>query len=214
MSAAPAAEHWAILGGTFDPIHIGHLRIALQLQDAGFDRILLMPNHIPPHRPNPGASSSQRLRMLQLAIEGLDGIEICDLELQRQESSYTVVTLEQLHQLYPQHRFTWVTGTDAWLGMDRWHRAASIPELANLLVITRPGQQPPMPTWQQQQLQQREVDLPALLQSPNGAICRHNWPGLDISASAIRHAIQSGNNIRFLVPDSVLEYLQQQQLYR
>ncbi|MCY0964248.1 nicotinate-nucleotide adenylyltransferase [Parathalassolituus penaei] len=204
----------AILGGTFDPVHVGHLRVALQLRDAGFDRVILMPNHIPPHRPAPIANTPQRLQMLELAAAGLDGIEVSDLEVSRPESSYSVVTLETLRSQHPEAAFCWVVGTDAWLGFDRWHRADDILELANLLVINRPGEHPRQPAWQQQQLEQRACDLATLLQSPAGRICQLDWPGLDISATALRQAIRQGDNIQFLTPEPVLDYIQHQQLYR
>ncbi|WP_221800101.1 nicotinate-nucleotide adenylyltransferase [Oceanobacter mangrovi] len=214
----PQAEqirgHWAILGGTFDPVHIGHLRIALQLRDAGFERVLMMPNRIPPHRPAPQATTEQRLAMLQRATAGLDGIEVSDIELQRPECSYSAITLEVLQQEHPGIHFTWVLGTDAWFSFDRWHRCDDILALANLLVISRPGDRQPQAPWQYQQWLARQSSLEELLHSPAGRICQHTLPGLDISATGLRRAIAKGENIRFLTPDSVLDYLTQQQLYR
>lgn len=212
--SASQQPHWAILGGTFDPVHIGHLRIALQLRGAGFDRVLMMPNRIPPHRPSPQASTEQRLAMLRLATQDLDGIEISDIELRRDDCSYSAITLENLHQEHPNTRFTWAMGTDAWIGFDRWFRADQILEMANLLVINRPGERQTMAHWQQQQWLNRQAEPGELLSSQAGRICQQTWPGLDISATGLRHAIQQGDNIKFLTPDPVLEYLIQQQLYR
>ncbi|MDP2506581.1 nicotinate-nucleotide adenylyltransferase [Oceanobacter sp. 4_MG-2023] len=212
--AAARAAPWAILGGTFDPVHIGHLRIALQLRDAGFERVLLMPNRIPPHRPSPRASSSQRLAMLNLATSDLDGVEVSDIELQRPECSYSVITLEWLRTLYPAISFTWAMGTDAWLSFDRWHRCDDILDLANLMVISRPGERQPVAPWQQQQWLARQASITDLLASPAGRICQQAWPGLDISASGLRRGIAEGENVRFLTPDPVLDYLTQHQLYR
>lgn len=214
MPLHSSAQHWAILGGTFDPVHIGHLRVALQLRDAGFSRVILMPNRIPPHRPAPLASTEQRLAMLALATTGLDGIEVSDLEVTRAEYSYSVITLETLRASNPETALSWVMGTDAWLGFDRWHRADDILNLANLLVITRPGENRPQPQWQQQQLNVRGASLATLLHSPAGSICQHRWPGLDISATALRQAIRQEENIQFLTPEPVLDYIQHQQLYR
>ncbi len=215
MTAASApSAHWAILGGTFDPVHVGHLRIALQLRDAGFDKVLLMPNRIPPHRPSPQASSEQRLAMLQLATAGLDGIDVSDIELQRPECSYSAITLEVLRQEHPGVSFTWAMGTDAWFSFDRWHRCDDILRMANLLVISRPGDSQPLAPWQSQQWHKRRATLEELLASDHGSICQQTLPGLDISATGLRKALSKGDNVRFLTPDSVLEYLTQQQLYR
>ncbi|MBM94455.1 MAG: nicotinic acid mononucleotide adenylyltransferase [Oceanospirillaceae bacterium] len=212
--ATSRQAHWAILGGTFDPVHIGHLRIALQLRGAGFDRVLMMPNRIPPHRPSPQASTEQRLDMLRLATQDLDGIEISDIELRRDDCSYSAITLEHLKEEQTDTAFTWAMGTDAWISFDRWFRAEDILKLANLLVINRPGERQTMAHWQQQQWLNRQASLEELLTSSAGRICQQTWPGLDISATGLRHAIEQGDNIQFLTPDSVLEYLNQHQLYR
>jgi len=205
--------HWALLGGTFDPIHIGHLRIATQLRDLGFERVLLIPNRIPPHRPQPQANGQQRLAMLTLACAQLDGVDASDIELQRDDYSYSAITVKALNEQHPQIRFTWVMGQDAWQGFEHWHQPLELLDQANLLVVSRPGLQNTS-HWQEQQLEQRQCDIGALLASSAGSICLHTLPELDISASYLRRAIKRGDNIDFLVPDAVQEYLNQQQLYR
>lgn len=208
-------RHWAILGGTFDPVHIGHLRIALQLRDAGFERVLLIPNRIPPHRPQPQASAEQRLAMLTLACASLDGIEPCAIELERSEYSYSAITVAQLTQRHPDIAFTWVLGHDAWQGFEHWHQPLSLLEQANLLIINRPTDAPASPShWQQQQWQQRGCNLTELWQAPQGKIAQVQWPELDISASDLRQALKRGDNVTFLTPDAVLEYISLQSLYR
>ncbi|MFC3680385.1 nicotinate (nicotinamide) nucleotide adenylyltransferase [Bacterioplanoides pacificum] len=204
---------WALLGGTFDPIHIGHLRIAAHLRDLGFDKVLLIPNRIPPHRPQPQADGEQRLQMLTLACVPLDGVEPCAVELQRDDYSYSAITVAALNEQYPDVRFTWVMGQDAWQGFEHWHLPLELLQQANLLVVSRPGLQNTS-HWQEQQLELRQTDIRGLLQSDAGAICLHPLPELDISASYLRRAIKQGDNVTFLVPDAVLEYLNQHQLYR
>jgi len=204
---------WALLGGTFDPIHIGHLRIAAHLRDLGFDKVLLIPNRIPPHRPQPQANGEQRLQMLMLACASLDGVEPCAVELQRDDYSYSAITVAALNEQYPDVRFTWVMGQDAWQGFEHWHLPLELLQQANLLVVSRPGLQNTS-HWQEQQLELRQTDIRGLLQSDAGAICLHPLPELDISASYLRRAIKQGDNVTFLVPDAVLEYLNQHQLYR
>lgn len=210
--SANNSQHWAILGGTFDPIHIGHLRIALQLRDLGFDKVLLIPNNTPPHRPQPQASAEQRLAMLNLACAELEGITIESIELERSEPSYSTVTLNQLQQRYPNTAFTWVLGSDAWQGFEHWHEPLVFLQQANLLVVSRPGEQH-VSQWQQQQLAQRECTNQQLFLAKQGKISFIHWPELDISASGLRQALKQGDNIRFLTPDSVLAYIQQQKLY-
>lgn len=214
------SKRLAILGGTFDPVHIGHLRIALRLKDAGFDQVLLLPNRHPPHRDSPQATPGQRLSMLELATKDLPGITVCDLELKREDLSYSYITLQEMTEIYAEYSLTWVMGTDAWLGFHRWFRCNDILELVNLLVIHRPDQKNPdasqarMPFWQREQLQQRSSNLNELLSARQGSICQLSWPGLDISASDLRRSLAAGENIRFLIPDRVLAYLQQQKLYQ
>ncbi|KZZ41955.1 hypothetical protein A3759_14585 [Thalassolituus sp. HI0120] len=211
-------NRWALLGGTFDPIHIGHLRIAAQLRDLGFSKVLLIPNRIPPHRPQPQASGGQRLQMVSLGCESLTGVEPCAIELQRDDLSYSAVTVSALKQQHPEVQFTWVIGDDAWQGFEFWHQPLELLQLANLLVVSRPeldsAQQSNASDWQQQQLSQRQSDITQLLAAEHGRICLKALPELDISASYLRQAIKQGDNIRFLVPDAVLEYLNQHQLYR
>src|SRR5690554_7577031 len=101
MAKSANNPHWALLGGTFDPIHIGHLRIAIQLREMGFDKVLLIPNRIPPHRPQPQANGEHRLAMLKLSCEDLSGVVACDIELEREELSYSAITVKALRETYP-----------------------------------------------------------------------------------------------------------------
>lgn len=205
--------HWALLGGTFDPIHIGHLRIAIQLRELGFDKVLLIPNRIPPHRPQPQASSEHRLKMLELSCAPLDGIEPCAIELEREELSYSAVTVAALNELYPKVHFTWVMGQDAWQGFEHWHQPLELLEQANLLVVSRPGH---MNTshWQEQQLEHRQRPLSDILTQDHGYICLQHMPELDISASYLRQALKQGENALFLTPKAVLAYINEHQLYQ
>ena len=220
VSISDATGRWALLGGTFDPIHIGHLRIAAQLRDLGFDKVLLIPNRIPPHRPQPQANGEQRLQMLSLACRELDGVEACDIELLRDDYSYSAITVAALKAQYPRVSFTWVMGQDAWQGFEHWHQPLELLEQANLLVVSRPPDTSDVETeqntshWQEQQLELRQRSISQLLDSESGTICLQPLPELDISASYLRRAIKQGHNIHFLVPDAVLDFLNQQQLYR
>lgn len=203
----------AILGGTFDPIHIGHLRVAVRLRDSGFDKVLLVPNRVPPHRAQPQASGDDRLNMLQLSLTGLNGIEASDIELTQDGTSYSARTVEQLRTQYPDAALTWVMGNDAWNGFDRWHKPEQVLANANILVISRPGEEARDDAWLGQLRQEKSCTLNELQHSPHGRVCHQAWPELDISASDLRQAIKQGDNIAFLTPQPVLEYIQKHHLY-
>lgn len=204
----------ALLGGTFDPVHIGHLRIAVRLRELGFERVVMIPNNVPPHREQPIASGAARLAMLNLAIADLGGIETSEIELQRAEPSYSAATVETLHRLWPQACLTWVMGNDAWNGFDRWHQPERLLKHANVLVVSRPGDSARSDGWLGEITQKNAGNTDTLLSSSGGKICHLHWPELDISASDLRRAIKQGDNIVFLTPTQVQKYIKQHQLYR
>lgn len=211
--ALPERGRCAILGGTFDPVHIGHLRLAIRLREVGFDHVVMMPNKTPPHKPEPHASAEYRLAMLRVATSQLEHIHASDFELQRSGTSYTVETLQALKHTYPNTHFSWVVGWDAWQGLPSWHRALELFDLANLVVINRPCDDNPSSLWRQQQ-QKRVCALSKLMRTSHGCISMLQSPELDISATGLRSAIARGDNIDFLTPDGVVDYINSHQLYR
>ena len=198
-------KHIALLGGTFDPIHIGHLRMAVELRLAGFDEVRLIPNSVPPHRPQPKASAQHRLNMAQLACEnlaqqGMTGIIADDIELKRDQPSYSVATLEQLRQILPKNTaLSWVIGDDAWESIHRWHRINEF-----FSVDTLQGQ------W----LKQHATELDNLIECTHGKLIRLNWRLLDVSATYLRSLLAQGNGAQLLTPDVVLNYIAEYQLYK
>ncbi len=133
-----------ILGGTFDPIHHGHLRCAQELlQDLPLDEVRLVPCRIPPHRDTPQASAEQRLRMLKAALDGAPGLTVDDRELSREGPSYTVDTLHSLRAEFGATPLCLIVGMDAFNGLDRWHRWQELIGLAHIVVAHRPGWLPP-----------------------------------------------------------------------
>lgn len=214
-------KHIAILGGTFDPIHIGHLRMAVELRLAGFDEVRLIPNNVPPHREQPKASAEHRLTMVQLACEnlaqqGMKGIIADAIELKRDQPSYSVATLEELRQqLPPNTRLSWVIGDDAWETVHRWHRIDDFLSLANLVIINRGHEnQFPYTTLQGQWLKQHATELDNLLECANGKLIRLNWRLLDVSATYLRSLLARGQGAQLLTPDTVLKYIAEYQLYK
>ncbi|KAA1173159.1 nicotinate-nucleotide adenylyltransferase [Marinobacter salinexigens] len=205
-----------IYGGTFDPIHHGHLRLALELSDRlGVPRIHLVPCHIPPHRGETGASSAQRLRLLELAIAGESQLAIDSRELDRAGASYTADTLRQLRrEVGEDEPLVMVVGTDAFAGFDRWRDWQQIPGLAHIVVVRRPG--PPLdPSGKPARLlaERAAEDVSALYGKPGGLILELDPPLLDISATGIRERIGEGRSPRYLIPDPVWDEIRRMGLY-
>ena len=214
-------KHIAILGGTFDPIHIGHLRMAVELRLAGFDEVRLIPNNVPPHREQPKASAEHRLTMVKLASDklsqqGMTGIIADDIELKRDQPSYSVATLELLRQVLPDDiKLSWVIGDDAWEFIDSWHRVDELLGLSNLVIINRGhDNQFPDTSLQGQWLKQHATELDNLLECRNGKLIRLNWRLLDVSATYLRSLLAQGQGAQLLTPDVVLNYIAENQLYK
>ncbi len=205
-----------IFGGTFDPIHYGHLRSALEVKDIfGLDEVRLIPCANPPHREQPAVSSEMRLQMLELAIKNQPGLKIDIRELNRydqhQAPSYMVDTLASLRQEFPTEPLLLFIGSDAFTHLTGWHQWQQLFEYAHIVVMTRPG-------FETQQLDtffkaRLAKDINQLAQASAGKLCFQQVTQLDISATAIRDIIARKQNPGFLLPDAVIEYIKQHQLY-
>lgn len=205
-----------IYGGTFDPVHHGHLRLAVELREyLEADRIAMVPCHVPPHRESPGATSQQRLELLQLAIDGEQGLFVDDRELRREGASYTADTLRQIRtEIGNDEPLAMVVGTDAFASFDRWREWDLIPALAHIIVVVRPGVELPLGSKAAQLVSERSVDsVEALHDSPAGRVLVLEPPLLDISATGIRERISEGRSPRYLTPDSVWRKIRQLGLY-
>ncbi len=198
-----------ILGGTFDPIHFGHLRPALEAQQAlGLDEVRLIPLRDPPHRGPPRSTAGQRLRMLQAAIKGLSGFCIDSQELERKGKSYTVETLRSLrHEVGATKPICLLIGADAFRLFHTWHRPDEILQLAHLVVMQRPGDSPPT-------VNNIAKTPQALTAKPGGLILFQHVTQLDISSTSIRTLIHHKQNPRYLLPDDVLDIIQTEHLYQ
>lgn len=210
-----AKHHWALLGGTFDPVHIGHIRSAIHLLENGFDQVHMIPNAQPPHKSHTGANASQRQKMLELSLNAQKNILINPVELEHSGQSYTVDTLKRLrNQDDTPEKLTWILGSDAWLGLNLWHKADELLDLANLLIINRPQTTQTMNDWHIQKLNQHQCEFEQLLKSSCNKIAFLNLPQLDVSSSQLKDWIKQGKSIRYLVPERVMEFIQQQELYK
>ena len=204
-----------IFGGTFDPIHVGHLRTAYELKSAlDLAEVRFIPSRIPPHRPPAVAPEALRLRMLECALEGIAGFSVDGRELRREGPSYMVDTLASLRAELGQTPLCLILGLDAFKGLPTWHRWQELPALAHIVVALRPGAELPVEGEAARMLQVAAETLPGdLAASPAGRVLLTEVTQLDISSSAIRRLIAAGGDPRFLVPDAVLELIGKTHIY-
>jgi len=191
-----------IYGGSFDPVHFGHLRSALEVsQRQKLDNLILLPSGNPPHRAPALVTNEHRLKMLQLAVADAPGISIDDRELERKSTSYTIDTLESIQAENLRAELTLVIGMDQFSAFDTWHRWQELLQRVELVVMERPGE---VMSGSAKQL---------LLSSLRKRIALIAVTQMDISSTRIRKDIQAGLDIRFLVPHAVRDYIWSQQLY-
>lgn len=198
-----------IFGGTFDPIHYGHLRSAFELLQAlELDHVRFVPSADPPHRGGTFAPAELRLRMVTVAVAGQRGFIVDDCEFSREGPSYTIDTLAAMRAEHPQRSLCLVTGMDAYLGLTSWHRWDEILEMAHIVVAHRPGWKLPDTGELGELLTAHGTDDMADLHGrPAGCIYDHAVTQLEIASTAIRDLIAAGHDPRFLMPDSVRDVI-------
>lgn len=196
-----------LFGGTFDPVHFGHLRVALDVvQHLRLEELRLLPLAGAVHRRQPTASATQRMAMLEAAIREEPCLIADDRELRRGGPSYTVDTLQSFREeLGAEVSICLLVGADAFEGLPDWHRPLDILELAHLVVMQRPGAATARDPWLRDQVRQRRIADPAALRAQAGGhIYFQTVTQLDISATRIRRLIAQGMSPRYLLPDAVL----------
>ncbi|EJL03102.1 nicotinate (nicotinamide) nucleotide adenylyltransferase [Pseudomonas fluorescens Q2-87] len=205
-----------ILGGTFDPVHIGHLRGALEAADAlALDELRLTPSARPPHRNTPQVSAQDRLAMVECAVAGVAPLVVDARELQRDKPSYTIDTLELMRaELAADAQVFLLLGWDAFCGLPTWHRWEELLQHCHILVLQRPDADSEPPDALRNLLAARSVSDPLALKGPSGQIAFVWQTPLAVSATQIRQLLASGKSVRFLVPDAVLAYIDAHGLYR
>lgn len=206
-----------VVGGTFNPIHLAHLRVAEEVRETlGLERILLIPSGDPPHKGTGLAPAEQRLEMARLAAASNPRFEVLALELGRSGPSFTTDTLAQLGREHPAASFWFVIGTDAFSELDTWYRPEALFELASFAVVRRPGHDGrPLGALLPRPLAGLfEVTADALIHASGHEVREIPVSQLDISATDIRRRVARGASIRYLVPDAVREYIEKHGLYR
>lgn len=201
-----------IYGGTFDPVHYGHLRTALEVKEIfALDEVRLIPCSQPAHRESPATTAEMRFKMLQLAVQNQAGLIADRRELDRAGVSYMIDTLQSLASEYPDAPLVLFIGTDAFKGLTTWHKWQQLFDYAHVVVITRPG-------YKHQPL----TDFLSAKLTENSEKLKQKYPAclyfqavtaLDISATAIRDTIKQGLSPRFLLPDGVIDYINSHKLY-
>jgi len=212
-----------LLGGTFDPIHFGHLRLAIEAREAlGLDSVALIPAGDPPHRDKPVSAANDRLELVRLAADGNSALTLDDSEVRAEGKSYTVLTLERIRQRVGcDQPLVLILGADAFQGLHTWHRWTELFDLAHIAVANRPGTAPHGRRWpgvlapELGDACQGRIDTNSgtLRHAPAGRIVPFEMTPLAISASLIRDLIRTRRSPRYLLPDPVLDYIDSHDLY-
>jgi nicotinate-nucleotide adenylyltransferase len=204
-------DRLVLYGGTFDPVHYGHLITARAVAEArGYDKVVLLPSASPPHKASARAGAADRLDMLHLAVAGDEMFDVCDLEINRPGKSYTFDTLQVLREIHgPDIELHWIIGADMLADMPNWHRAAEVVDQARIVIALRPP-------WHEQ----IEQTLAHLAERLGAARTRKladgivRTPLIDISSGEIRRRIACGLPVRYFVCDAVADFIREKGLYR
>lgn len=212
-----------LFGGTFDPLHVAHLRLGLEAREVlGLAEVCLIPAGSPPLRAAPRCAASHRLAMVERTLASLPGFSVDPGEVQAAADSaapsYTVATLERQRRRHgPQRPLVLLLGADAFARLESWHRWRELFGLAHIAVATRPGHELTVgagATALDAEFRARRGSAPDLATAPAGRIVPFAITALEISASAIRERLARGLSVRYLVPDAVLDYIESHQIYR
>ncbi|MCB1623252.1 MAG: nicotinate-nucleotide adenylyltransferase [Pseudomonadales bacterium] len=204
-----------IFGGTFDPIHFGHLRTAFELQQSlGLAEVRFLPTGDPPHRSEPLADANLRLAMVRAAVADQRGFTVDDREVRRAGVSYSVETMDALREEFADRSLCLLLGMDAFLGLPGWHRWQELFDLVHVIVAHRPGWKAPTKGPLGELLVDRGTgSVQELRQAPAGRLYIQAVTQLEISSTELRQLIEAGHDPRYLVPDSVREIIRESRCY-
>jgi len=194
-----------IMGGTFDPIHVGHLAVAEEAREAlSLDRVLFVPAGQPPHKPAGSVTAvGARVEMVRLAIAGNPAFELSTIEVDRAGPSFTVDTVEALARSDPETMLHLIISAETFAELPTWHEPERLFEAAHMAVVPREGYPAPDPGWLADTFPGHEDRVDFL-----------EGPRLGLSSTALRARVAAGRSVRYLVPDAVAAYIDQHQLYR
>jgi len=196
----------ALFGGTFDPVHLGHLSVAWEAAELLDAEVRLLPANVPPHKPPPLANAEQRVAMLRAALQKQDRLAVDTRELRRHGPSYTYDTLSELRAELGARPLVLLLGVDAFAGLPGWHRWRELFEVAHLGVLSRPGVEPELPhsLWTEIEAR-RTADVAELHARPAGRVIELAVTPLEISATRIRELLAAGRDPRYLLPCGLFE---------
>lgn len=208
--------HIGVFGGMFDPVHVGHLRAAITTRETlELDELRLLPCARPAHRESPMADDQHRLAMLELAIGEEPGLVIDEREIRRAGTSYLVDTLNSLREDHPDSTLYFLLGSDAFSCLDHWHRWEELLPLSHWVIMPRPGWELALSDRLRAVFDARRVSDRTQLRQRRGGRIWISEPGvLELSSTTIREIINRGTSLRYLLPDAVIEYIQNNHLYR
>jgi nicotinate-nucleotide adenylyltransferase len=204
-----------LFGGTFDPIHCGHIKIAENLlKTLNLQSVHFIPNKAPPHRPAPIASADDRFTMVRIATARHPDFIVNDIELARPAPSYTIDTLTTLRSLIPHQPICLIIGIDEFINFNKWYFWEKIPDLVHLVIVNRPGFELPSSDWLEKLLKKRHTQNRKLLgMEPGGSIFFVDMKPIYISATDIRHKIKHNDHISEIISSDVLSYIKEHHLY-
>lgn len=205
MTLAPLSP-LALFGGTFDPVHLGHLSVAWEAAELLDAEVCLLPASVPPHRAPPVATAAQRVAILRAALRGQSRLGLDTRELERTGPSWTVDTLRGLRAEQPQRPLVLLLGADAFAGLPSWHQWHALFDLAHIGVLSRPGVAAVLPAELAAEVTVRRVtDAAELRRQPAGKLIELAVTPLEISATRIRELLAAGRDPRYLLPSGVFD---------
>ncbi|WEK53105.1 MAG: nicotinate-nucleotide adenylyltransferase [Candidatus Cohnella colombiensis] len=188
-----------LFGGTFDPIHLGHLLAAESAREtANLEEIWFIPTAIPPHKPGPGADARARCQMIEAAIGDNEAFRLELVELEREGTSYTIDTINELQERHPHTQFYWIVGSDMVNDLPNWRKIDELVERVSFIGLERPDQ---------------PIDESELPSSIIKKLVRAQMPPLGISSTDIRHRVREGKSVRYMVPNAVLAFIRGNDIY-
>lgn len=208
-------EPLALFGGTFDPVHYGHLRCADEArQQLALEQLYLLPSGIPPHRDAPRASVKQRLEMLHLSMPEFPQLKIDDRETRRSGPSYMVDTLKEFRSTYPERLLLLLIGQDAVNHLHGWYHWQALFDLTHIVILTRPGTKVEYRQDVAKQIQCRSFEnTEEIFHSQAGGVLNLKVSSIDISATTIKSIIRLGRSPQSMLPAAVLDYINENKLY-